>query len=109
MAKLFVDAGVIVLAAFISPFISDRKKVREMVAKDEFIEIYINCPIEIAEQRDPKGLYKKARAGEIKDFTGINSPYEALSNPEIEIHSDHLTAKQAAEKIMKVILPKIEL
>jgi adenylylsulfate kinase len=109
VAKLFVDAGVIVLAAFISPFISDRKKIREMVAKDEFIEIYINCPIEIAEQRDPKGLYKKARAGEIKDFTGINSPFEAPVNPEIEILSDCLMAKQAAEKIMKVILPKIEL
>src|SRR6185436_1080142 len=77
VAKLFVDAGVIVITAFISPFKSDRESVRKMVDSGQFIEVFVNCPLEVCEQRDVKGLYKKARAGEIKDFTGINSPFEA--------------------------------
>jgi adenylylsulfate kinase len=108
-AKLFVDAGVVVLAAFISPFKADRKMVRELVDKNEFIEVFVNCPQEICEQRDPKGLYKKARAGEIKNFTGVDSPFEIPDKPEIEILSNEMTPEQAAEKIIRLIKPKIEL
>ncbi len=85
VAKLFVDAGIITLTAFISPYREDRKTVRELVNSEEFIEIYVKCSVEECERRDPKGLYKKARAGEIKDFTGINAPYEEPINPEIII------------------------
>lgn len=109
VAKLFLDAGVIVIAAFISPFRSDRDMVRSLVSKGDFIEIFINCPLEICELRDPKGLYKKARAGEIKDFTGIDSPFEIPNRPDIEIRSDQMGVEQAAEKIIRLIKPKIEL
>lgn len=109
VSKLFIDAGVIVLAVFISPFKSDRKLVRELVGKGDFIEVFINCPLEICELRDPKGLYKRARAGEIKDFTGVSSPFEIPDRPEIEIRSDQMGVEQAAEKIVKQIKPKIEL
>ncbi|MCB0732179.1 MAG: adenylyl-sulfate kinase [Ignavibacteriae bacterium] len=87
VAKLFVDAGIIVLTAFISPFKSDRFEVRELLGEGKFIEVFVDCDIETCELRDPKGLYKKARAGEIKDFTGINSPYEEPENPEIIINN----------------------
>lgn len=107
-AKLFLDAGFIVLTAFISPFAKDRNMTRMMVGQGEFVEIYINCPIEIAEQRDTKGLYKKARAGELNDFTGIDSPFEAPAKPEIEIRSDEMSADAAAQKILKKILPLIQ-
>jgi adenylyl-sulfate kinase len=106
-AKLFVDAGVVVLCAFISPFAEDRRLVREMLGRDEFIEIYVNCPLETAEQRDTKGLYQKARAGELKDFTGIDSPYEAPEHPDVELRSDELSAEQAAEKVLRIIKKKI--
>jgi adenylyl-sulfate kinase len=109
VAKLFLDAGVVVLAAFISPFKSDRKMVRDLVDKGEFIEVFVNCPQEICEQRDPKGLYKKARAGEIKNFTGVDSPFEVPERPEIEIRSDQESPEQSAEKIVMLIRPKIEL
>ena len=109
VSRLFIDAGVIVLTAFISPFKADRQLVRELVPKGDFIEIFINCPLEICELRDPKGLYKKARAGEIKDFTGISSPFEIPHRAEIEIRSDQMGVEQAAEKIVKLIKPKIEL
>lgn len=89
VAKLFVDSGFIVLSAFISPFIQDRKCVRALVKETEFIEIFIDTPLEICELRDPKGLYKKARNGEIKDFTGIDSPYEIPKSPEIHICNAH--------------------
>jgi adenylyl-sulfate kinase len=108
VTKLFLDAGLIVLAAFISPFAEDRKIVRELVEEEEFMEIYVNCSLEVAEQRDTKGLYKKARAGELKDFTGIDSPYEAPTRPEIEIRSDEMSAESAAQKILNKILPLIQ-
>jgi len=85
VAKLFMEAGVIVLTAFISPFRADRDKVRAMVQPGEFVEIYCECSIELCEERDVKGLYKKARAGEIKHFTGISSPYEAPDKPELAV------------------------
>ena len=83
VAKLFLEAGIIVLTAFISPFLSDRQRVRNMVAHGDFIEVYCDTPIEVCESRDVKGMYKKARAGLINEFTGISSPYEAPKNPEI--------------------------
>ncbi len=109
VSKLFVDAGVIVLAAFISPSKKDRQMVRSLVGRNEYIEVFINCPVEICEQRDPKGLYKKARAGEISDFTGISAPFDVPESPDIEIRSDQMNIGEAAEKIVRLIKPKIEL
>jgi adenylylsulfate kinase len=97
VAKLFVDAGLMVLTAFISPFRSDRLMVRELVGQDEFIEIYVDAPLAVCEQRDPKGLYKKARAGKIKDFTGIDSPYEIPEEPELVLHSDRMTVEECVD------------
>jgi adenylylsulfate kinase len=104
VSKLFVDAGVIVLTAFISPLRNDRDQVRNLLESNEFIEIFVNCPVEICEARDVKGLYKKARAGEIKDFTGISSPFEAPLNPEITIHSDQLSPEEATKIIIEKIM-----
>ncbi|WP_417815857.1 sulfate adenylyltransferase subunit CysN [Thalassospira alkalitolerans] len=103
-AKLFVDAGIITLVSFISPFRSERQFARSLVDDDEFIEVFIDTPIEVCEQRDVKGLYKKARAGEIANFTGIDSPYEAPTNAEITVNTSDQTAEQAAE----VIVAKLE-
>jgi adenylylsulfate kinase len=100
VAKLFVDSGQIVSSAFISPFRRDRDLVRELFGKDEFIEIYLNCPINVCEVRDPKGLYKKARNGEIPDFTGITSPYEAPLDPEITIETNLMTIEQSVQRIL---------
>ena len=108
VAKLFVDAGIVVLTAFISPFRDDRNRVRALVAQDEFAEIFVNCPLEICEQRDIKGLYKKARAGEIKDFTGINSPFEPPSKPELEIRSDQFSIDESSELIVNYIVKNIK-
>ena len=88
VSKLFVDSGSIVITAFISPFIEDRELVRSLVESHEFIEVFVDAPLEVCEQRDPKGLYKKARDGEIANFTGISSPYEKPLNPEIHIIND---------------------
>ena len=85
VAKLFVDAGIVVITAFISPFAEDRENVRKLLNKNDFIELFVKCDLETCEQRDAKGLYKKARAGEIKNFTGISSPYEEPKDPEIII------------------------
>jgi len=87
MAKLFMEAGIIVLTAFISPFRADRERVRGMVDHDDFIEIYCDASIEVCEARDVKGIYKKARAGQITEFTGISSPYEAPENPNLTVHT----------------------
>lgn len=100
VGKLFVDAGLIVITAFISPFRSDRHMVRNLVEKGEFIEVFIDTPIEICEQRDPKGLYKKARAGEIPNFTGIDSPYEAPHSAEIHIQTSNISIDEAVGLIL---------
>ena len=100
MAKLFADAGLIVLTAFISPFQSDRRLVRELVEHNEFIEIYVNTPLEICEQRDPKGLYKRARKGDIKDFTGIDSEYEKPEKSEIIINTDELSIDNCTDFVI---------
>src|SRR5690606_20173178 len=100
VAKLFIDAGLMVLTAFISPFREDRLMVRKLVEEGEFMEIYVDAPLEVCEQRDPKGLYKKAREGKIKDFTGIDSPYEVPSEPELVLHTDSMTVEECADKII---------
>jgi len=104
VAKLMTDAGLIVLTAFISPFVAERRMVRDMMAEGEFIEVFVNTPLEVAESRDVKGLYKKARAGELKNFTGIDSPYEAPENAEIIVNTVELSAEDAADMIVKRLL-----
>lgn len=104
VAKLFIDSGLITSTAFISPFSSDRQMAREMVEQGEFIEVYIDTPIEICEQRDPKGLYKKARAGEISDFTGIDSCYDVPQKPEIHVHSANKSIKECAEQVVNYLI-----
>jgi adenylylsulfate kinase len=106
VSKLFIDAGVIVGTAFISPFRSDRDMVRSIVKEGEFIEIYVNTPLEVCEQRDPKGLYKKARAGEIKAFTGIDSPYEAPEKPEIDLKTDGRSVDECADEVIAWLAAK---
>jgi len=105
VAKLFGDAGVIALSSFISPYAADRDQVRALheAAGMDFIEIYVDCSLAAAESRDPKGLYKKARAGEIKNFTGIDDPYEAPLNPEIHLHSDQQTLAEEVDQILTVL------
>ncbi|MBE5074517.1 sulfate adenylyltransferase subunit CysN [Erythrobacteraceae bacterium E2-1 Yellow Sea] len=105
VAKLMTDAGLIVLTAFISPFRAERQMVRDMLAEGEFIEIFVDTPLEVAEERDVKGLYKKARSGQLKNFTGIDSPYEAPENPDIVVNTVAMTPQEAAEYIIKTILP----
>ena len=100
VAKLMVDAGVIVLTAFISPFVSERAMARRLLEDGEFIEIFVDTPLNVAEQRDVKGLYKKARAGELDNFTGIDSPYEAPENPELTINTVDCSAAQAADRVI---------
>ncbi len=106
VAKLFVDAGIITLTAFISPYRKDRNFVRSIVEDGEFIEIYVKCPLEVCEQRDVKGLYKKARAGIIKNFTGIDDPYEEPENPEIIVETDKETLEESVNKIISYLKEK---
>ncbi|NHC39761.1 adenylyl-sulfate kinase [Bacillus sp. MM2020_1] len=106
VAKLFVDSGKVVTTAFISPFRSDRDQVRALFEQGEFIEVFVQCPIEECERRDPKQLYAKARRGEIKDFTGIDSPYEAPEQPEITLHSDQVTIEEAVEQVLTYLREK---
>jgi bifunctional enzyme CysN/CysC len=105
VAKLMADAGLIVLTAFISPFRAEREMVRNMLPEGEFIEIFVDTPLEVAETRDVKGLYKKARSGALKNFTGIDSPYEAPEKPEITVNTVEMTPAQAAEFIIRQIMP----
>lgn len=98
-AKLMADAGLILITAFISPFRADRAMVRSLFQPGEFIEVHVNAPIEVCEQRDPKGLYKKARAGLIKDFTGISSPYEPPEHPEVVVNTGELSIEQGVQRI----------
>lgn len=106
VAKLFVDSGLIVLTAFISPFKDDRRFCRSLLAENEFIEVFVDTPLEICEQRDPKGLYKKARQGDIKHFTGIDSAYEVPEAPEIHLHYIDESAEQTAERLYAMLKQK---
>ncbi|MFL0798309.1 MAG: adenylyl-sulfate kinase [Cellvibrionaceae bacterium] len=105
-AKLFVDAGLVVLTAFISPFRSDRRLVRDLVGEGEFVEIFVDTPLSVCEERDPKGMYKKARAGEIKNFTGIDSAYEAPEKPEVVIDTAAMSVPECVTKIVDFLLAK---
>jgi adenylylsulfate kinase len=104
VAKLFLDAGLIVSTAFISPFASDRALAKAKLEAGEFIEVYIDTPISVCEQRDPKGLYKKARAGEIKDFTGIDSTYDVPTSPQIHVKTAEQSIEQCAEQIVGYLI-----
>ncbi len=100
VSKLFADAGMIVLSAFISPFASDRRLVRNMLPSGEFIEVFMDTPLEVCEERDPKGLYQRARKGEIKHFTGIDSPYERPAHPEIILDTSTLSVDDCVENLI---------
>ena len=100
VGKLFADAGVIAMTAFISPYIADRDKARATVEVGRFIEVFVKCPLSVCEERDTKGLYQKARAGEIKEFTGISAPYEAPAHPEIVVNTAELTLSESAQKVI---------
>lgn len=104
VSRLFVDAGLLVSTAFISPFAVDRKMVRDLLSEGQFIEVFVDTPIETCEARDPKGLYKKARNGEIKNFTGIDSDYDIPDSPEIHLHTNGLDVEECAE----VVIAKLE-
>ena len=103
VAKLFVDGGTIVLTAFISPYRQDRRLVRDLVDDGEFIEVFVDTPLGVCEDRDPKGLYKKARAGEIKHFTGIDDPYEVPEQPEITLHTDRKSIEESVVEILEAL------
>jgi adenylylsulfate kinase len=109
LAKLMMDSGIIVLAAFISPFAKDRNKVRELVGDANFVLVFVDCPLDICEQRDVKGLYKKARKGEIKTFTGISSPFEAPENPDLVLKTSEFSKEHLIKELLEFIKPKIEL
>ena len=106
VSKLMVDAGLITLVSFISPFRAERELARNLMEEGEFIEIFVNTPLSVAETRDPKGLYKKARAGNLRNFTGIDSPYEAPENPEIEINTDDMSLEDAAERVINGLIER---
>ncbi len=103
VSKLMVDAGLIVITAFISPFRAERAMARALFEAGEFIEVFVDAPLSIAEQRDPKGLYKKARRGEIKNFTGIDSPYEAPEAPELRLDTATLSQEDAVDRVLQLL------
>ena len=100
VAKLFVDAGMITFVAFISPYRKDRERARNILEDGEFVEVYVKCPVDICEQRDPKGQYQKAKKGEIKEFTGISAPYEEPLDPEIVLETDRFAVEESVKKII---------
>ncbi|PID01990.1 adenylyl-sulfate kinase [Sporosarcina sp. P2] len=106
VSKLFIDSGQLVFTAFISPFQEDRDSVRRLVEEDEFVEVYISCPLDACEKRDPKGLYEKARAGVIPEFTGISSPYEAPVKPELTLETDQYTIEECVEQLIGYLRDK---
>ncbi len=103
VAKLFTEAGVVTVTAFISPYRADRDQVRAIMRAGDFLEVHVDCPVEICEQRDVKGLYKKARAGEIKEFTGISAPYEAPARPELTIHTARQSVGESVSQILRFL------
>ena len=104
VAKLFADAGLITTTAFISPYRQDRDAVRDIMSPDRFIEVFVDCPLEVCENRDPKGLYKKARAGELKGFTGIDAPYEAPQSPELVVNTNELDVAGCTEEVIAYLM-----
>lgn len=108
VSKLFVDAGLIVLTAFISPFKEDRQQAKDLVGVDNFIEVFVDTPLEICEQRDVKGLYAKARAGKIPNFTGIDSPFERPETPDVHIETEGKSVEQSLKELIDQIIPKLK-
>ena len=108
VASLMVDAGIVVLAAFVSPYSEDRDRVKTIVGSDNYFEVYVNTSVEVCEVRDVKGLYKKARAGEISNMTGISSPYEAPETPDLEILTEELSVEDSAKSVLNAVLPLIK-
>lgn len=109
VANLLVQAGVVTLSAFVSPFKKDREQVRQTVGADRFVEVFVDCPLEVCEQRDVKGLYKKARAGEIKNFTGISSPFEAPEQADVTVHTDKEELDESVLKVLEAVNQKLKL
>lgn len=109
VAKLFVDAGNVVLTAFISPFIKDRAFAREVLEEGEFVEVFVDCPLEVCEQRDVKGLYQKAREGKIKNFTGIDSPFEAPENPELIVKTAEHSLEECVNQVVSYLENKLKI
>ncbi len=107
VTKLLINSGVIALNSFISPTIEIRQKAKEIIGKDNFVEIFVNTPLEVCEKRDVKGLYRKAREGKIKNFTGIDSPFDAPEKPDVDVNTSVLALEECVEKILKVVIPKI--
>lgn len=113
MTRLFIDAGIIAITAFISPYREDRRSVCRLTGKDQFLEIYVKCPIEVCEARDPKGMYQKAKKGDIKNFTGISAPYEPPEDPDLTIESNKEDIEPSVKKVIqlleqrKIILKKV--
>jgi len=103
VANLFADAGIIAITAFISPYRRDRDRVRKLLGEGRFIEVYVNCPLEVCERRDPKGMYARARRGEIPEFTGISAPYEPPEAPEIELRTDLMSVEQCARVVVEYL------
>ncbi|MFC1853131.1 adenylyl-sulfate kinase [candidate division CSSED10-310 bacterium] len=104
VAKLFRDAGIINLTAFISPYIQERELARSLSTGDDFLEVFVDCPLAVCEQRDPKGMYQKARLGIIKEYTGISAPYEVPPNPEIHLRTDLMSIEECTQSIMEYII-----
>jgi adenylylsulfate kinase len=107
VSKLLINSGVITINSFISPTREIRHRAMEIIGKENFIEIFVSTPLKVCEQRDTKGLYKKAREGKIKNFTGIDSPFELPENPDVEIDTSRLTIEESIEEIIRIVLPKI--
>lgn len=108
VSKLFLNCGVITLNSFVSPTVAIRNNAKEIIGADDFVEIYVNAPFEVCEERDVKGLYKKARAGEIKNFTGLDAPFEAPESPALEIKTNEMTAEASVDAVLEYILPIIK-
>ena len=109
MARLFVEAGTIALTAFISPMRADRERVRQIVGAERFVEVFVSCPLEVCEQRDVKGMYRRARAGEIKDFTGISAPYEAPATAALTVNTSAMPLQQCVEQVLGLLEPLVAL
>lgn len=109
VCKLMTDAGIVVLTAFISPFQTDRELVKELIGAEKFVEVYVNCSLETCEARDPKGLYKKVRAGEISKFTGVDSPYESPLNPQLTILTENNNLEDSVKQVIDYISPLLKL
>lgn len=109
MSRLFLEAGIIAMAAFISPLAGDRERIRKMFAPGEFLEIYCDCPLQVCEERDVKGMYKRARAGEIPEFTGISAPYEPPAHPELTVCTARQSLEECVEEVLQLLSTAIKL